>query len=99
MGKTASRERQISAFVSETTAELLERFARMQGQKKGYIVEQALRQYMSTADEIPQQYLIPTRIVLTNDSFDRLTDRIDHPRKPTKAMRDLMKRAKKYLPR
>lgn len=94
-----ARETQISAFVSDTTKERLERYVRKRGVKKGHVIEQALSQYLSAVEEIPEQYIIPTRIVLTRESGERLIDAIENPPKPTKALRDLMKRAKKYLPK
>ena len=93
------KETQISAFVSDTTKERLERYVRKRGVKKGYVLEQALSQYLTALEEMPEEYIVPTRIVLTNASFDRVLDAIEHPSKPTKALKQLMKRAKKYLPK
>jgi uncharacterized protein (DUF1778 family) len=99
MSKFAAKEQQISAFVSSDTKERLEKYVRQRGVKKGYVIEQALTQYLSAVDQIPEEYLIPTRIVLTNESFDKMIDLVENPPKPTKALRDLMKRAKKYMPK
>jgi uridine kinase len=93
------RETQISAFVSDTTKERLERYVRKRGVKKGYVLEQALSQYLTALEEIPEEYIVPTRIVLAKESFDRVVDLIEHPPKPTKELKQLMKRAKRYLPK
>ena len=49
------RETQISAVVSETTKELLERHVRATGVKKGYLVEQALRHHLQALQELPAE--------------------------------------------
>ena len=52
------------------------------------MVEQALLFFMESRRELPDEALIPTRIVLGNAAFDRLM-KAKAPA-PTKALRDLM---------
>ena len=85
---------QISAFISEATKDLVERYADAHGVKKGHLVEQALLHHMQALRELPLDVIIPPRITLTEESFSRVVDLIENPRKPTAAMRALMKAKK-----
>ncbi len=82
---------QISAYVSVTTKRRLDEFARETGLKKGYILEQALDSYLSSADAIPAEYLVPSVLVLTNESYDRVVHQMLHPEEPTPALRALLR--------
>ncbi|MBA4370845.1 MAG: hypothetical protein C0418_04625 [Coriobacteriaceae bacterium] len=82
---------QISAYVSKTTKARLDEFARESGLKKGYIIEQAIGEFLSTAEVVPPEMQIPTRIVLTNESFDQVLDMINNPPEPTEALKALLK--------
>lgn len=86
-----SAQSQISVIVSATTKEKLDRFTENLGLKKNYVVEHALLYYMEARRELPDEAFIPTRIVLENESFDRLMDMQDQPPAPTKALKDLMR--------
>lgn len=82
---------QISATVSSTTKELLDRFTESRGLKKNYVVEQALLYFMESRRELPDEAMIPTRITLDNAEFERLLDLVENPPAPTAAMRELMR--------
>lgn len=86
-----SSQAQISATISETTKEKLDRFTESQGLKKNFVVEQALLFFMATRRELPDEALIPTRIVLDNEGFDRLVQEIEAEPAPTNALRELMR--------
>jgi hypothetical protein len=81
---------QISAFISESTKELVERYVKAHGVKKGYLIEQALLHHLKALAEIPADVVIPPRVVLTPESFSKVTEAIRKPRKPTAAMQELM---------
>jgi uncharacterized protein (DUF1778 family) len=81
---------QISAYISEETKELVERYAGAHGVKKGALVEQALLHHLQALRELPADIIIPPRIELTEASFAAVADVLASPRKPTKAMRELM---------
>jgi uncharacterized protein (DUF1778 family) len=82
---------EISAYVSATTKRRLDEFARETGLKKGYILEQALDSYLSSSEAIPEEYLVPSVIVLTNESYDRVVEQMLHPEEPTPALRALLR--------
>jgi uncharacterized protein (DUF1778 family) len=88
---------QISAYISDETKELVERYADTHGVKKGRLVEEALLHHLQALRELPADVIIPPRIVLSGESFERVGDLVKRPRTPTKALRDLMsgKSAKK----
>jgi hypothetical protein len=84
------KETQISAVVSETTRELLERHVRATGVKKGYLVEQALRHHLQALQELPADVIVHPKLVLTRKSGELLLKEMDKA-KPTEALRDLLR--------
>jgi uncharacterized protein (DUF1778 family) len=86
-----SDESQISATVSAVTKEKLDRFTERYGLKKNFVVEQALLYFMEARRELPDEALLPTRLVLDDDTFDELLARLERPRPPTPALRELMR--------
>lgn len=80
----------ISADVSDTTKELVERYAEAHGVKKGHLIEQALLHHLQALCELPADLLTPPRIVVDRKTFDRVMGLTRRPRKPTKALRVLM---------
>ena len=83
-------ETQISAPISQTTRELLERHVRRTGVKKGHLVEQALLHHLQALDELPAEYIIHPRIVVARETGERML-RQAGAAKPTAALRELMR--------
>lgn len=81
---------QISAFISDTTKELVERYVDAHGVKKGHLVEEALLHHMQALRDLPVDLIIPPRLVVSRTAFDRIESLVKEPRKPTRAMRGLM---------
>ena len=86
-----STQSQISATISSGTREELDRFTESHGLKKNYVVEQALLFFMKARRELPDEALIPARIVLEDDAFDRIVAMVEQPPPPTEALRELMR--------
>mgnify|MGYP002389080435 CR=1 FL=1 len=86
-----SDQSQISAVVSAATKERLDRFTESHGLKKNYVVEQALLYFMEARRELPDEALVPTRLVLESRAFDRLVESLRRPAAPTPALRELMR--------
>jgi uncharacterized protein (DUF1778 family) len=82
---------QISATVSAATKEQLDRFSESHGLKKNYIVEQALLFFMEARRELPDEALLPTRLVLDDASFRRVVTQLERPAAPTTELRELMR--------
>lgn len=88
---TLSDASQISATVSAATKERLDRFTESHGLKKNYVVEQALLYFMEARRELPDEALVPTRIVLEDEAFARVVALLESPPAPTHALRELMR--------
>ncbi len=86
---------QISATVSAATKEKLDRFTESHGLKKNFVVEQALLFFMEARRELPDEALIPSRLVLDDEAFDRVVELLEKPPAPTAALRELMRGRKR----
>ena len=86
----SAAEKQISAFISESTKERVERYADAHGIKKGRLIEEALLHHLQALHELPSDIIITPRIELSAKAFDRVTELVARPRKPSKALRELM---------
>lgn len=84
-------ESQISATISAATKERLDRFTESHGLRKNYVVEQALLYFMEARKELPDEALVPARLVLDDKAFDRVVALLEHPPAPTPALRELMR--------
>lgn len=86
-----SDQSQISATVSAATKDKLDRFTESHGLKKNFVVEQALLFFMEARRELPDEALIPARLMLDDEAFDRVVSQLESPPAPTKALRELMR--------
>ena len=84
-----TKETQISAQISETTRELMEKYVRETGVKKGHLVEQALLHHLQALEELPGEYIIHPRIVVSRKTGEEMLRRTRS--KPTPALRKLMR--------
>ena len=78
---------QISAYISDETKMMFEDFSHRSGQKKGFIIEQAILHYIHAQQELPADIFIPTSITVSKNVFE---DVIMADREPTEALRELM---------
>jgi uncharacterized protein (DUF1778 family) len=85
---------QISAQISEDAKRRLDQYARETGMKKGRIIEDALMTHLDALDEIPAEYIVPTRMVVTAESWDAILREIENPSEPTPALRTLMSKSR-----
>ena len=85
-----SNQSQISATISDATKEKLDRFTESHGLKKNFVVEQALLYFMEARRELPDEALVPTRLVVDDNVFDRVAALVTSPPAPTKTLRELM---------
>lgn len=82
---------QISATISEATKQKLDRFSESHGLKKNFIVEQALLYFMEARTQLPDEALVPTRLVVEDEVFDRLAVLLENPPAASAALRELMR--------
>lgn len=84
------KETQISAIISGATRDLLERHVRATGVKKGHLVEQALLHHMQALEELPVEYIIHPRIVVSEETGEAILERMESAA-PTPALGELMR--------
>ena len=84
------KETQISAVISATTRDLLEKHSRATGVKKGHLVEQALLHHLQALEELPAEFIIHPRIVVSRKSGEAILRQIKDA-KATPALRKLMR--------
>jgi hypothetical protein len=80
---------QISAFVSDETRSRLERYVAAHGMKKAAIVERALLHHLQALEELPADIILPPRLLLGPEGFQRVVDRLEEAGDPTPAMKAL----------
>ncbi len=85
-----AKETQISAQISETTRDLMEKHVRKTGVKKGHLVEQALLHHLQALDELPTEYIIHPRIVVARKTAEEMLRQAESA-EPTPALRELMR--------
>ena len=85
-----AKETQISAQISDTTRELMEKHVRRTGVKKGHLVEQALLHHLQALEEIPAEYIVHPRIVVSRKTGEEMLRKAEKAR-PTPALRKLMR--------
>ena len=81
---------QMSAYISEMAKQQVERYAEAHGVKKGHLLEEALLHHLQALRELPADVIIPPRLKLTRRSFEKVVELVKKPRKPAKALRELM---------
>ena len=77
---------QISAAISTSTKEKLDRFTRQHGLKKNHVLEQALLFFLATREQLPEEALVPTRVVVTEDPFARIAARLSTKSTPNEEL-------------
>ncbi len=86
------KDTQVSAIISRETRDLLERYVRETGIKKGHLIEEALRQYLNALEELPRDVIVHSRVVVSKRSGAKILAEI-RKGKPNRALRDLMRDA------
>ena len=82
---------QVSAYISNETKMNLENYSTTHGIKKGFLIENALNHYLQALEAIPEEFIVPTSIVLSKESFEKVVEMMENPPEPTQALIDLMK--------
>lgn len=82
---------QISAHISNETKAELEAYVRQKGVKKAFLIEEALRHHLQALREIPEDLMIPGRMVLTPESMERVAEQIERDEEPTEALKSLFR--------
>lgn len=80
---------QISAYISADTKNQLEAYVKRRGVKKAFLIEEALLHYMQALRDIPEDIIISSRLVLTEESMVHLASQMDNNQEPSSALREL----------
>jgi hypothetical protein len=84
------REVQISAVVSRTTKDMLDRHVRATGVKKGHLVEQAVWHHLVALEQLPADVVVHPKLVVTRKSGAAILEQMEAG-KPNPALRELMR--------
>ncbi|MEO1245536.1 MAG: ribbon-helix-helix protein, CopG family [Pseudomonadota bacterium] len=82
---------QVSAYISKETKAEVEAYVRRRGVKKAYLIEEALQHHLQALREIPEDLILPSRLVLTEKAMAEIADRIGHEDQPTEALKTLFR--------
>lgn len=80
---------QISAHISPATKARLDRYVRGTGVTRAHCIEQALLHHLQALEELPSEAIVPVRLVLTDESAQRVRDLLERPPEPTEEMKRL----------
>lgn len=81
---------QISAQISDATCTLLERHVRQTSIKKAHLVEQALLHHLQALDELPAEYIIHPRLVVSRKTGEKMVRQAESA-DAAPALRELMR--------
>ena len=82
---------QVSAYISEETKAEVEAYAKRHGVKKAYLIERALQHHLQALREIPEDLIIPSRLVLTGEAMEETAKRIAQDDQPSGALTALFR--------
>jgi hypothetical protein len=80
---------QISAHISFDTKKRLDRYVRNFGVTRGHLIERALEHHLQALEEIPANFIMPKRIVLSAESAVQVREMTERPPEPTDALKKL----------
>ena len=81
---------QLSTPITRETREQLDRYSKRTGVKKGHLVEEALRSYLTALEMLPHDVVVPSRVVLDPRSSVRFVKE-SKGRTPSAALKKLMR--------
>ena len=82
---------QVSAYISEETKADVEAYVKRHGVKKAYLIEAALQHHLQALRDIPEDLIIPSRLVLTGAAMTELAERITRKDTPTESLKTLFR--------
>ncbi|MFZ1344058.1 hypothetical protein [Thiothrix eikelboomii] len=81
---------QISAYISEETKGQMESYVKRKGVTKAFLIENALQHFLQALRELPEDLIVPARLVVSEASLERIAERLNQDEDPTPALRALM---------
>ena len=86
-----STSTQVSAYISEETKAQIEAYTRSHGIKKAWLIEEALQHHLLALREIPEDLIIPSRLVLTKEAITQIERRLAAEDQPAEALKALFR--------
>lgn len=80
---------QISAYISGETKKQVEAYVKSRGVKKAFLIEEALQHHLQALREIPEDLIIPSRLVLKESAMKQVAARLASDKTPTDALKEL----------
>lgn len=81
---------QLSTPITRETREMLDRYSKKTGIKKGYLIEEALRSYLIAHEGLPRDLVVPSTLELTKAASKQFQREL-RARKPNAALKKLMR--------
>lgn len=81
---------QLSTPITRETREMLDRYSKKTGIKKGYLIEEALRSYLIAHEGLPRDLVVPSTLELTKASSKRFVREV-RAQTPNAALKKLMR--------
>jgi hypothetical protein len=82
---------QVSAYISEETKAEVEAYVKRRGVKKAYLIDEALQHHLQALREIPEDLIIPSRLVLSGEVMAEIAERISLEDQPTESLKALFR--------
>jgi predicted DNA-binding protein len=82
---------QVSAYISEETKAEIEAYVKRRGVKKAYLIEEALQHHLQALREIPEDLIIPSRLVLAGEAMAEIAERMAQEGQPTESLKALFR--------
>ncbi len=84
-------ETQISAYISDEAKTALEAYVKQRGVKKAFVIEEALLHHLQALREIPEDIVIPARLVLSERSMREVVKRLGADEEPSADLKALFR--------
>lgn len=80
---------QISAYISTETKARLETLVKSHGLTKSQVVEDALLHHLQTLSELSADIIIPSKLVVSEESLQMIAEALENPPPPTQELKSL----------
>jgi hypothetical protein len=80
---------QISTHISFETKKRMDRYLRNSGVSREHLIEHALEHHLQALEEIPENFITPTRLVLSSESASLMRALTEKPPAPTEALKKM----------
>jgi len=81
---------QLAVELPDRTNALIESYSRKMGLDKNAFIEEALLSHLQALRELPTDFIIPNRIILSEEGMRQVLDLLENPPEPTEALKQLI---------